>query len=277
MSEIKADNDVINGLTVKEKVSLLQSLFNEMTQLISQKQSYIENELQNKNDINSKKMDTKILENMDMININGNITINFNIKNPKYFNILQQLGTKHTIKTPPSTNNDIKNETDNISTINDNSTNKNGNNSFGFLNYFWPSNQDSTNNEFKESKRVLKIPQKNVSQILPILFEQCLDDLKCLNKTNNVLFLDKLSNDIKSKDNINNFIQLYLNNEYSVDIDINDYIGYIMIRFKKCDNNYVMFGCFCCVIHKNDIINDIKSMKTDIKKRILLSIKNNIY
>eukprot|EP01084_Bolivina_argentea_P318981 553298_1 len=135
---------------------------------------------------------------------------------------------------------------------------------------------DNKNNKiYLENKRIIRLSINNkLLSCLKVIFNQTISKLNCLNENDFYKLINQFENDInnqyKSMNNdMNKFVEQFIKNEYLLTIKNDEYIGSVMIKFKKDDNNNNKIYVACHALTQNYSSNDnIENIQNQINNTI---------
>eukprot|EP01084_Bolivina_argentea_P061454 112303_1 len=182
------------------------------------------------------------------------------------FSVFNKLGKHKEIKEKQSGDIDNKNDNENeikIDVMSDNNM-----------------NDDKTH---LENKRMVRLSINNKLLIcLKVIFNQTISKLDCLHNDEFIQLTNKFESSINKEyeicnNNVNEFIEKYTENEYSIEIKTDEYIGYAVIKFKNNSENNGKVWAVCCVKTKRySSTDDINSIKNEIKNAIKAEINKEL-
>eukprot|EP01084_Bolivina_argentea_P004355 8291_1 len=138
-----------------------------------------------------------------------------------------------------------------------------------------PQEEENLTSNYNEESRIKRERISNLCKILPAIFEQEIRKLPFLQENQKSELRNGLINEINN--DIDTFLSNYLNGEYKVEINQNNYVGMVMIKFRKDQNDHEYIYIGCLVTFKkykiNDNVNKIKeNIQDSINKKLTIQL-----
>eukprot|EP01084_Bolivina_argentea_P004356 8292_1 len=135
--------------------------------------------------------------------------------------------------------------------------------------------EENLTSGYNEESRIKRERISNLCKILPAIFEQEIRKLPFLQENQKSELRNGLINEINN--DIDTFLSNYLNGEYKVEINQNNYVGMVMIKFRKDQNDHEYIYIGCLVTFKkykiNDNVNKIKeNIQDSINKKLTIQL-----